>query len=78
MKNGDKVIWDSGNGYEIAIIDSPGVDKHPKNAFWIKTIGGNGCWMIKMKSQLFPYSSELVDKLSDKYGYIKKFNDASK
>ena len=70
---GDKVIWDSHFGYDIALFLREGVaydhwkiELHSGKFRWTET--------IVSKSELHHYSKELIAKLTKKYGYEKDFS----
>jgi len=74
FKNGDRVIWDSHFGYDIAIF----VGESGCYERWrIKLVSGccNGGEASACKSETHPYSKELIAELSKKYGYTKDFKD---
>jgi len=74
MKKGDRIIWDSGFGYDIAIfVSSGGIFKTSKVEF----CSGIQCGKVGCiaKKELHLYSIELVAKLTDKYGYEKSFSE---
>lgn len=70
---GDRVIWDSGFGYEIGYFIGEGNQYET--------------WLIELstglvsepcsyrKSEVFKYSSELVNRLTNEYGYEKRFSE---
>jgi len=69
----EHVIWDSGSGYEIGYFLGEGVT--------------DDTWLIDImtgltegpcsypKSEVFKYTDELVNKLTAKYSYKKRFSD---
>jgi hypothetical protein len=69
----EKVIWDSHFGYEIGYFLGEG---WVYNTYLIDVITG----VVKeptcySKSEIHKYSDELIDKLTKKYGYEKRFSD---
>lgn len=69
----ERVVWDSGFGYEIGYFLGEGN--------WYDT------WLIDVrtgliigecshsKSEVFKYTTELINKLTAKYGYEKRFSE---
>ena len=72
MKKGDRVIWDSGFGYEIGYCKE--IDNED---FFIEYASGSAVGRIGrvLTSEIFPYSDKLVKKLTKKYGYEKRFSE---
>ena len=71
---GDKVIWDSHFGYDIAIFLGEGAAYE----HWeIELHSGkfNGTDTMVSKSELHHYSKELIAKMSKQYGYEKDWSD---
>ena len=70
---GDRVIWDSHFGYEIGYFIGEG---NQYNTWLIDIITGicvGECCHSKI--EVHKYSDELIDKLTKKYGYEKRFSD---
>ncbi len=71
FKFGDEVIWDSRSGYEIGCFLGEGNQYHTylidiKTGMFHKPCSYS-------KSGIYHYSEELIKKLSEKYGYEKRF-----
>lgn len=69
----EPVIWDSGFGYEIGYFLGEGLSD---NTYQIDQRSG----LITEpnsypKNEVFKYSNELIEKLTAKYGYEKKFSE---
>lgn len=68
----ERVIWDSHFGYEIGYFLGEG---HVYETWLINVITGifpqPTC---HPKSEVYKYTNELVDKLTEKYGYEKRFS----
>jgi hypothetical protein len=72
FKKNDKIIWDSHFGYEIGYFIGEGV---MYNTFEVDLITGVVHGSVShSKSEIHPYSEELVEKLTNKYGYEKTFS----
>ena len=74
MKKGDKVIWDSHFGYDLAYFIGEGAAYE----HWsIKLASGRCCGerALVAKTELHPYSKELIAELTKKYGYEKDWSD---
>ena len=70
---GDKVIWDSHFGYEIGYFIGEG---NQDNTWFIDIRTGictGECWLSK--NEIYKYSDELIQKLTEKYKYEKRFSD---
>jgi hypothetical protein len=68
-----KVIWDSHFGYEIGYFLGEGNQYH---TYLIDARNGlihEPC--SYSKSEIHKYTNELIDKLTEKYGYEKRFSD---
>lgn len=69
----EKVIWDSHFGYEIGYFLDEG---HVEETYLIDVRTGvvhePTCYS---KSEVHKYTNELIDKLTIKYGYEKRFSD---
>lgn len=72
FKKGDRVIWDSGFGYEIGYYMAI-----YRDMYIIEYASGNAYHKngALPKSEIYPYSNELVKRLTKKYGYEKKFSE---
>jgi hypothetical protein len=73
LTEGDRIIWDSGFGYEIGyfIEDSDHVMYHSYRVNLISglIIGKS----LRNKDEVYKYTDVQVEKLYEKYGYIKEF-----
>lgn len=69
----EKVIWDSHFGYEIGYFLGEGNQYHTY-LIDVRTglIHEPTCYS---KSEIHKYTNELIDKLTLKYGYEKRFSD---
>jgi hypothetical protein len=69
----EKVIWDSHFGYEIGYFLSEG---HDDETYLIDTrTGVVHDPLCYSKKEIYKYTNELIDKLTAKYGYEKRFID---
>lgn len=71
MKPGDKVIWNSGFGYDIGIL----IDESPAMYNWTIELKTGKYIELKIsvsKNTVFIYSEELIEELYKKYGYKKR------
>jgi len=69
----ERVVWDSGFGYEIGHFLGEGV---AYNTWLIDVKTGlivEPC--SHSKSEVFKYTNELINKLTAKYGYEKRFSE---
>lgn len=69
----EKVVWDSHFGYEIGYFLGEGYQYH---TYLIDVRSGlihEPC--SYSKSEIHKYTNELIDKLTAKYGYEKRFSD---
>lgn len=73
FKVNDKVIWDSRHGYEIGIFKGEGPAYHTW-AVETKTGQFPGVGAFN-KTDIYPYSKELIARLTQKYGYEKDWTD---
>lgn len=71
LVKGDKVIWDSHFGYEIGYFIGEGNQDNT----WLIDIKSGICKgeCSYSKNQIYKYSDELIDKLTEKYNYEKRF-----
>lgn len=69
-----RVIWDSGYGYEIALFK--GVSNSYNN-YDIEYKSGAYCGKVGSVAiqEVHPYSVELAEYIAHKYGYEKKFSE---
>lgn len=74
MKKGDEIIWDSNFGYDIGIFrdDAPSYNNCIMEFRSGARVGELGS---VSKSQIHPYSKELVEKSTLRYGYEKSFSE---
>jgi hypothetical protein len=71
MEIGDKVIWDSNFGYEVGYFLS---DSNAYFQYSVDIISGKYKGEASVsQTSLKPYSLELVEELTKKYGYLKTF-----
>ena len=72
FKPHNKVIWDSGSGYDYAVFIKLSDDG---GTCTIELRSGDGCfnYVSVSSSGLKPYSTKLVAKLAKKYGYERTF-----
>jgi hypothetical protein len=69
----DKVIWDSHFGYDIGLFIGEGVEME---TYEIELFTGRCQGELSVsKSEVFPYSKELIKTLSLKYGYHKDWSE---
>jgi len=73
FKPGDKVIWDSRHGYDIGIFKGEG-GAYYTWAVEINTGQFPGVGAFN-RTDIYPYSKELVAQLTQKYGYEKDWSD---
>lgn len=63
----DKIIWDSGSGYEIGCFISDG-DEHLYNHFWVNLQTGKFTGKTLLpKNEITAYTEKLASELSKKY-----------
>ena len=74
MKKGDKIIWDSGCGYDIGIFEE---DQTIYNTQTITLNSGKayGSKIAIPSYELFLYTKELQKKMTEKYGYDFSFSE---
>lgn len=71
---GDRIVWDSHFGYEIGYFLGEGV---VFNSYLVDVKTGKIQERCSYsKEEIHKYSNELIDTLSQKYGYEKRFNDS--
>lgn len=75
MEKGDKILWDSGFGYEIGYyIGESSVYFHVTVSLISNKYSENGdCCFVK--TDIIPYTEEDSKRLSDEYGYEHRFED---
>lgn len=69
IKERDRVVWDSGSGYEIGYLKDI-----LNNIVDIVTGSIQGPSCIP-KSEIFIYNDDLITELTTKYGYEKRFSE---
>ena len=69
----DKIVWNSGFGYEIGFFLGDG---WVYNTYLIEIMTGisTGEYCYS-KEEIYKYSDELIDELTKKYGYEKRFSN---
>lgn len=73
FKFNESVVWDSGFGYEIGYFLGTG-NQYETYLIDIRTgLIHEPC--SHTISEVFRYSNELIDKLTKKYGYEKRFSE---
>jgi hypothetical protein len=76
FKKGDRVIWNSCFGYDIGYFDRNGFAYDSESiALTLQTGSFAGSDILVAPFEVFPYSDELVDQLTKKYGYEKRFSE---
>ena len=74
MKKGDRIIWDSGFGYEIGYFIKSS-DNNMYNTYLVDICTGiitREC--MHSKNEIKPYNSENLAEMQKKYKYIKEFS----
>lgn len=73
FKKGDRVIWNSCFGYEIGFFEQA---DHDESIILTLSTGSLVGADIKVAPfEVFPYSNDLVDQLTKRYGYEKRFSE---
>lgn len=73
MSVGDKIIWDSGFGYDIGYYLGLGVTY---NTLLVDLHSGIVGGKVSLPPrQIEPYTLERIGELHDRYGYLYEFND---
>lgn len=75
MKKGDRIIFDSGSGYEIGCFVKRHLDESPQVVIEFKSGTVRDKIGVVWSSEVKPYSKELVKELTAKYGYEKAFSE---
>ena len=76
MKKGDRIIFDSGSGYEIGYFEEiPNILNTSEVVIEFRSGTVHGRKGIVWKTEVKPYSKELVKELTAKYGYEKAFSE---
>lgn len=78
MKKGDKIIWDSGFGYDLCIF----IEEKAESVFFIdrpiqlKYTTGicKGSEGLLPKREIIPYNEENIKLMNEKYGYVLKYH----
>lgn len=73
MKTNDRIIWDSGFGYEIGYFKGDGIFDHTVKVDMVTGICTGH--VSHSKHEIKPYSEELVQQLTERYGYEKSFSE---
>ncbi len=70
----ERIIWDSHFGYEIGFFIGEG---NSYNTWLVELRSGRivGEEVSHSKDEIHPYSEELLEKLTKKYGYEKRFSE---
>lgn len=72
FKENEPIIWDSHFGYEIGYFVGNG---KLINTYEVELITGNIQGLVSHSiSEIHKYSEHLIDSLSEKYGYQKRFS----
>lgn len=74
FKKGDKIIWDSGFGYEIGYFIEES-NEFMYHSFRIDLCTGvvqGQC--LRYQGQIKPYNEQTISEMVSKYGYEKKFS----
>jgi hypothetical protein len=76
MKKGDRIIWDSGFGYEIGYFIED-AEKQMYNSYKIELITGivQEETLIS-KDEIIPYTKENQNRMKVRYKYDKSFSEA--
>lgn len=75
MKAGDRIIWDSGFGYEIGYFIEDG-EKQMYNSFKIDLVTGVVQEeTLRSKDEIIPYTLENQNQMKVKYKYDKAFSE---
>ena len=76
FNNGDKIIWDSGFGYDIGIFRGVGVVESPFLTQWeVEICSGQSPGILSLpEMDIHPYTNTLLDEMKNKYGYDKQFS----
>lgn len=69
----DEVIWDSGSGYDIGTFIRSGPTYYHYTIRMRSGVKNNDDLSV-LETEVKPYSKELIQELSKKYGYLKDFN----
>lgn len=73
FKENDRIIWDSGWGYEIGYFVGEGLLMY---TYQVDMVTGVVQGLVAHPiSEIKPYSKELVEELTKKYGYQKAFSE---
>jgi len=73
FKKGDRIIWDSGFGYDIGHFVEVGQVFENNYVVNLKTGVTRGSNCSFPQSEVHHYSENLIKLLTEKYGYTKKF-----
>jgi chemotaxis signal transduction protein len=73
FKLNDRIIWDSSFGYEIGYFIGDG---KLMSTYEVMLVTGKVQGLVSHSiSEIHKYSEDLIDALSKKYGYEKKFSE---
>lgn len=80
MNNGDKIIWDSGFGYEIGHFISVGkIGYNAKNNFKVNLVTGIATGKVEhSNNEIIVFNEENNNKMFEKYNYIHQFDIMNK
>ena len=74
MKKGDKIIWDSGFGYEVGYFIEDG-DKKMSNTYVIELVTGvEKGRTYRSKDEITFYTPENKNRMKSEYKYDKTFS----
>ena len=77
MKEGDKIIWDSGFGYEVGYFIEDG-DKKMSNTYVIELVTGvEKGRTYRSKDEITIYTLENQSQMKSKYNYDRTFSEGS-
>lgn len=69
----ERIVWDSGFGYEIGVFKGDGL---LYGTYSIDISTGINIGLVSHSiSKIHKYSNELIDELTKKYGYEKRFSE---
>jgi hypothetical protein len=74
MKQGDKIIWNSGFGYDIGYFISES-DDVMYNSLKINLVTGIAQGdTLRSRDEILPYTDENIESMISKYNYEKKWS----
>jgi hypothetical protein len=73
LAKGQRVVWDSGFGYDLCLFVEESTTQY--HSYKVDMVTGNlkGQNNTFSKDRVKPYTKELIQKLSQKYGYTLTF-----